>query len=215
MLLIKPSAKIICVSHDEPLLAIESAGRKCYKSEDKMSDDGVSFCKARLKQGHYPIFEFVDVIVEIVCDRGVSHEVVRHRLCSYAQESTRYCNYNDQVTFIIPPWVNIEPGEYKYIKPMEAFDNLADYYWITSCWESSNKYQMLLNCGWTPQQARDVLIHSVKTELYWKANLVEWHHIFKLRTSKAAHPQMREIMIPLLNEFKQKIPVVFDDINPE
>lgn len=218
MILVKPSVKILSISHEQPLLAIEAAGRRCYKSEEKTSDDGVAFCRARAKQGHWPIFEFVDVTVEVVCDRGVSHEIVRHRLCSYAQESTRYCNYGGGVTFVIPPWIDVEPGEYRNphrrgiagtdLVPADRSTSLL----IDSLLYAEAFYLELLTEGWTAQQARGVLPNCLKTELTWNANLVEWRHIFKLRTSKAAHPQMREIMIPLLAEFKARIPVVFEDL---
>lgn len=152
--------------------------------------------------------------VRFICDRGVSHELVRHRLCAFSQESTRYCNYAGGVTFIIPPWVDIEPGEYNE-EIMGAYNDpfTANEVWSFAMLEVEDDYIRLTKSeGWSPQQARSVLPNSLKTEIVVTANLAEWHHIFGLRTAKAAHPQMRELMIPLCSEFKNKFPEIFGDI---
>lgn len=162
-----------------------------------------TFTPDELKKHYYETVRFI-------CDRGVSHELVRHRLCAFSQESTRYCNYSGGVTFIIPPWMeDIEPGEYD-------FSNVDDMVcpklsWIECCLLLEAQYKELL-ASWSPQQARTVLPNSLKTEIVVTANLAEWHHIFGLRTAKAAHPQMRELMIPLCSEFKNKFPEIFGDI---
>jgi len=149
--------------------------------------------------------------VRFICDRGVTHELVRHRLCAFSQESTRYCNYKGGVTFVIPPWVEyLSPGQYEsgdYSGLIGAEYSWADAMYSSECW-----YLDLLDCGWSPQQARSVLPNSLKTEIVVTANFREWRHIFKLRCSKAAHPQMREIMIPLLEEMKRLRSVFFNDI---
>lgn len=143
-----------------------------------------------------------DVTVKFVVDRGVSHEIVRHRIASYCQESTRYCNYIKEdfgadVTFIMPYYLE---GSVAYAP------------WRDAMWQCENTYFKLLDIGLTPQEARTVLPHSLKTEVVMTANLREWRTFFKLRTPQAAHPQMREVTRPLLDRFKQLIPVVFDDI---
>lgn len=221
MKLIKPIAKIeSIVDSKEILKAIERAGRTCYKSEGKITDDSAAkFVQMIIKAGHESVLEHISISTRVICDRGVSHEIVRHRLCSYSQESTRYCDYTkdkfeNQITFIIPPWCT-QVTEGTYVRPQYTFENVTDVptlFWLNACLESEETYEALLIKGWQPQQARTILPNSLKTELIWTANLREWRTIFKQRTSKRAHPQMREIMIPLLAEFKEKIPSVFDDI---
>jgi thymidylate synthase (FAD) len=151
--------------------------------------------------------------VKFVVDRGVSHELVRHRLCSFSQESTRYCNYKGGITFIIPPWLHIHESNTDYYDISRYHD--PELLWLNTMRYIEIVYIDMLDHNWTPQQARSVLPNSLKTELVMTANFREWKHIFKLRTSKAAHPQMREIMIPLLNKAKELIPVIFDGINIE
>ena len=215
MILVKPSATILeimgGIHHGTAIDLIEIAGRTCYKSEDKIDDDSAKgFIKGIMKRGHESVIEHSAATVRIICDRGVTHEIVRHRLVAYSQESTRYCNYKGGVTFVIPPWVDkITPGEYEHLLVM--FD--AQSLWHDAMLTSERDYQALIEkFSWSPQQARSVLPNSLKTEIVCTANFREWRHIFKLRTSKAAHPQMREIMVPLLAEFKERVPVIFDDI---
>jgi len=222
MILVKPSFEILnCLDGfgaDDPFEIIEIAGRTCYKSELKKGDweETKRFVSNLIKRGHESVIEHFSVTVKFIVDRGVSHELVRHRLCSFSQESTRYCNYSGGVTFVIPPWVNIEPGEYESINTYTAYVGdlkLADAAWFEQMYKAEKCYQMMLKTfGWTPQQARSVLPNSLKTEIVMTANLREWRHVLKLRTSQAAHPQMREIMVPLLVEFRKLIPVVFDDL---
>lgn len=156
------------------------------------------------------------ITVRFVVDRGVTHELVRHRLCSFAQESTRYCNYgkDEHITFIIPSWIT-DVHENDYIINNSDFLGMSDtsYDWCHTMLYTEHSYNSLLKIGWTPQQARSVLPNSLKSEINLSANIREWRHIFKLRTAKTAHPQMREVMCPLLDEFKSKIPILFDDIN--
>jgi thymidylate synthase (FAD) len=154
-----------------------------------------------IDQGHHAMLEFGDIIVRFITNRGVTHELVRHRLCSFAQESTRYVRYDGRMEFIRPVW----------------FDDLSEFDRNIETWKSAmlsaeNHYRYLLEGGWRPEQAREVLPNSLKTEIVVKANIREWRHIFQLRTSRKAHPQMRALMIPLLTELREKIPVVFDDI---
>ena len=225
MKLIKASYEIITpINGEEILKQIELAARTCYKSEDKVEyimnthgSPSFTASSARvlipklIKNGHEAMLEFGGAItVKFICDRGVSHELVRHRLASFAQESTRYCNYgkDEHITFIIPCWLDIKEGT---ISP-RIVNTHAERWWVNHMTRSEEAYNELIKIGWSPQQARSVLPNSLKTEINVSANIREWRHILKLRTSKAAHPQMRELMCPLLDELKNKIPILFDDI---
>lgn len=195
------------VDGDTILKRIEEAGRVCYKSEDKITTDSAyKFVRGILKSGHEAVIEHANVTAKFICDRGVTHEIVRHRLAAYCQESTRYCNYS-QDKF---------DGEITFIKPLfwEETDELSTPYrvWHEAMQAAENAYIWLIDHGASPQEARSVLPNSLKTELIMTANMREWRHFFKLRTAKAAHPQMREVAKMLLKEFQQKIPVLFDDI---
>lgn len=205
MKIVKPSHEIMTPIDGEKILKhIEQCGRVCYKSEHKVDKTSyLTFAKNIVKRGHEAVIEHFSISVKFTCDRGVSHEIVRHRLASYCQESTRYCNYSkDQFS-----------GEITVIKPLYLDENTDGYrMWKRSCENAETAYFDLLDYGLTPQEARAVLPNSLKTEIVMTANLREWRHFLKLRTSQAAHPQIREIAIPLLEEFKQLIPILFDDI---
>lgn len=177
---------------------IEKAGRTCYKSEDKItSDSSKKFVGMILKRGHESVIEHVSASVKFITNRGVTHELVRHRLCAFSQESTRYINYGgEDIQFIKPVW-------WEYTSNDEFLLALSN---------SEKHYKILLSLGWRPEQAREVLPNALKTEIITTANLREWRHIFKLRTSKVAHPQIRELMKNCLDMFKQEIPILFDDI---
>ena len=189
------------------LQQIERVARVCYKSEDKITPDGESAKKLvgfLVKQGHEAMLEHSQLSVLFTCDRGVANELVRHRIASFAQESTRYCNYSKEkfgreLSFIRPHWIeNLSE---------EACNAISD-----SCLWIEKLYLQLFKDGLRPEQARCVLPLCLKTEIVVTANYREWRNIFKLRTPVAAHPQMRELMCPLLLEVQKKIPVVFDDI---
>jgi thymidylate synthase (FAD) len=173
------------------------------------------FTQKILTRGHHAMIEFGDVIVRLVTNRGVTHELVRHRLCSFAQESTRYVNYKGGMEFIKPVWISDESlGTYTSIDDIDPILTPSDLEWrfIKNCISSELDYCWLLGHGWRPEQAREVLPNSLKTEIVVKGNIREWRHIFRLRTSKKAHPQIRALMMPLLTELQSTIPVVFDDI---
>ena len=208
MRLIKPYAEI-CKDFDgeEMLKKIERVARTCYKSEGKIKDGSARKMVAGLiKSGHDAMLEHASVTVKFVVDRGTSHELVRHRMASFAQESTRYCNYikddfGSEITFIIPKCLDGESAAY------DAWKDTMKY--------CEDAYFKLLDIGLTPQEARAVLPNSTKTEVVMTANLREWRHFFKLRalgTTGKPHPQMLEVTIPLLEDFKRAIPVVFDDL---
>lgn len=178
--------------------SIERAGRVCYKSEDKITEESYeSFIRGILKRGHEAVIEHESVTVKIICDRGVTHELVRHRLASYCQESTRYVNYKEGIEVIEPPF---------------------DTAWQKSKWHwamlrAEEAYRDLINDGIKPQIARGVLPNSLKTEIMVTMNLREWRHFFKLRCPPTAHPQMREIANMILQQFKQSLPLFVEDIN--
>ncbi len=188
----------------EILKKIERAGRVCYKSEEKITDGSAkNFVYNIIRSGHESVIEHEKITVRIICDRGISHEIVRHRIASYSQESTRYCNYNDnkfgnELTFIKPYFWNGEVEKYTI--------------WIETMKYIEKSYMQLIASGATPQEARSVLPNSLKTEIIVTMNLREWRHFFKLRAAEAAHPQMRQIALPLLKAFQDKIPVLFDDL---
>jgi thymidylate synthase (FAD) len=212
MILVKPSFEILQIMgmDSNPLYLIEVAGRTCYKSENRMTDDSAQrFVKSILKNGHESVIEHSAMTVKFIVDRGVTHELVRHRLVAYSQESTRYCNYKGGVTFVIPPWMILRPGEYS--SKITSHDlNYPEKEWWAAMLQAEESYLILIKHGWTPQQARSVLPNSLKTEIVATANFREWRHIFKLRCSEKAHPQMREIMAPLEKKARSLIPVIFD-----
>lgn len=219
MRLIKPSYQILEDPSNLKDLYIHIAGkaRVCYKSEELSTDESDrKVVKNCITNGHHSVLEHEKVSVKVICDRGVTHEIVRHRLASYSQESTRFCNYgkSGQVVFIIPPWVNIPEGEYPS-GSMFAADNHIDQYWFNAMDYAESFYLTLLEKGWQPQQARSVLPNSLKTEIVITMNLREWRHFFNLRALGASgkpHPQMLELTIPMLTDFKRLIPIIFDDL---
>ena len=204
MNLIEQKVKIIHVS---PVKYIDQAARVCYKSEGEKS-----LIPKLLKKGHTSPLEFMDMIVEITCDRGISHELVRHRLCSFCQESTRYVDYKKELTFIIPIWAeNIPSGRY-LIGDCPIDVTQAELLWFNSMLEVELVYKRLRQAGWSPQKARSVLPHSLTTRIYMKANMTEWRHIFKLRRGEDVHPQMKNLMEDLFQKAQKKIPEVFSDM---
>lgn len=208
MKIISPQIEFITpIDGTAVLKRIEQCGRVCYKSEGQITEGSAPrFVETLIKRGHEAVLEHCSFTVKFVCDRGVSHEIVRHRMASYCQESTRYCNYSkgdfgSEIMVIEPSYL---------IKGTAAYDA-----WKAACEATEQAYFDLLNWGLSPQEARAVLPNSLKTEVVMTANIREWRHFLKLRCSKAAHPQMREVATQLLKELQEKIPVLFDDIDPE
>lgn len=205
MKIIKPSFEIIGnVDTATVLRNIELCGRVCYKSENNITQESAEpFIKRILESGHESVIEHEKITVKIICDRGVTHEIVRHRIASYSQESTRYCNYSkskfgNELTFIRPCFWQEDSSQYAIWKQqMQAVEDA---------------YLSLITSGASPEQARSILPNSLKTEIIMTMNLREWRHFFRLRTSKRAHPQMREICIPLYDAMHKLLPPVFDDI---
>jgi thymidylate synthase (FAD) len=215
MIAIKPSIEILTDTDYETMLKkIERAGRVCYKSEDRSGENTAeSFIRGIIKRGHESVIEHESITVRIVCDRGVSHELVRHRLASYSQESTRYCNYSaDKFS-----------GQITCIDPSTAFgycdcdvlDRQKRDIWRQAMEDAERAYLDLLKAGARPEEARGVLPNALKTEIVVTMDLREWRHFLRLRTSRAAHPQMAEIANMILEEFQRRYPVFFQDIGED
>lgn len=188
-------------------IEIERAGRTAYKSEDRITIGSAErFVRGIVKRGHESVLEHCSISVRFITDRGVTHELVRHRIgIAFTQESTRYCNYGGKDIFFIKP-VFWEPTT------SEGLMSGAYYRWDLAMSDAEKHYDWLIGLGATPQEARTVLPNSLKTEIVATANIREWRHIFTLRTAKTAHPQMRALMIPLLKELQTLLPALFDDI---
>lgn len=227
---------------EHTLVFLERMGRTCYKSEDRITVDSAAAFIRKLLKGdrweklrreidelythaspdgrtvdaiinavramlddspHESVIEHASMSVRFICDRGVTHELVRHRLCAFSQESTRYCNYSkakfgNEITVIEPCFWRDDPD--------------AMQRWQLMCEQAEATYLSMLDAGASPQEARSVLPNSLKTEIVCTANLREWRHIFRLRTSNRAHPQMREVMRPLLATARRLLPELFDDV---
>ena len=179
---------------------LERSGRVAYKSEDMINlGSAEKFLSSIIKSGHESVLEHESISVLFICDRGVTHELVRHRLAAYTQESTRYVNYYKKgMQFIKPCFWDFSSREYKT--------------WCDAMKYAERTYNYLMANGATPQEARSVLPNSLKTEIVATANIREWRHILRLRTAPNAHPQMRQIMCILLDELRASLPVLFGDI---
>ena len=193
------------ISGTEILKKLERAGRTCYKSEDKITDESaIKFVDMLVNNyKHESVIEHASVSVRVICDRGISHEIIRHRLGSYSQESTRYCNYSKnkfgkEITVVKP----------KHLENKDPDDN---FFWVTCMRRAQEDYFNALDRGWTPQEARGILPTEVKTEIVITYNLRQWRHFFKMRCGKSAHPQLRAVTISMLKGFREYIPVIFDD----
>ena len=208
MKLIAPSFELLDKPNGaEMLQKLELAGRVCYKSEERITPDSAAgFIGRILQSGHESVLEHEKLTVRLICDRGVTQEIVRHRIASYSQESTRYCNYSrDQFG-----------RELTFVKPCFWREDSQLYgIWEDAMRAAEDAYFRMLDAGASPQEARSILPNSLKTEIVATMDLREWRHFFKLRTAPAAHPQMREVACALLADFQQKIPVLFDDISPD
>ena len=205
MKIIKPYFEILTpLDGKEILKSIERIGRVCYKSENRIDEESAEkFIKNLLSRGHESVIEHISVTVKVICDRGVSYEIVRHRIASYSQESTRYCNYalgkfGNELTVIHPCFWNESDERYQI--------------WLKSMQIVEQAYLDLISQGASPQEARSVLPNSLKTEIVMTMNLREWRHFFRLRADSHAHPQMQEIATLMLTEFHRQIPVLFEDL---
>lgn len=182
------------------LKRIEQAGRTCYKSEELITEDSAkAFVAMVMKRGHLSVIEHEKVTMRVICDRGVSHEIVRHRIASYSQESTRYVNYNKKKM----QFIDIR----QFLVDAESVD-----IWLNHMVASKIAYTALIERGNRPEIARSVLPNSLKTEIVITMNLREWVHFFTLRCAPMCHPQMLEITTPMLVAMRTYIPVVFDNL---
>lgn len=205
MKVISPSFEILTPLNGTDILkTIERIGRVCYKSEDSITAESAEkFVSNLLSRRHESVIEHISITAKVICDRGVSHEIVRHRLASYSQESTRYCNYSrgkfgNELTVIRPCFWNESDEKYQA--------------WLRSMQAAEQNYMELIALGASPQEARSVLPNSLKTELFMTMNLREWRHFFRMRTDAHAHPQMQEIAGLMLKEFQRQIPILFDGL---
>lgn len=198
MELIKQSHEIISITPNL-IQQIEQAGRTCYKSESNITPQSATkFVKMLRDRGHHAMLEFGQIVIRLVTNRGVTHELVRHRLFSFAQESTRYVRYNN-IEFIEPVWWPISSAI--------ARDNFSQ-----QLIKSEESYRALLDEGWRPEQAREVLPNALKTEIVVCGNPREWRHALTLRTSKHAHPQIRNLMDGVKEDLNNLVPVLFEDL---
>lgn len=215
MRIINASVEIMDMADYEFILKkLEKAGRVCYKSENLITDGSAEkFIRGILRRGHESVIEHEHITVKVICDRGITHEIVRHRLASYSQESSRYANYSNEKFGSEITVIDIATGfKYDLTNPID----IAKY----ECWKDAMryaevKYMMMLDLGAKPEEARSVLPNSLKTEIVMTMNLREWRHYFRMRTHNTAHPQIREVSNMLLKEFKEKLPVFFEDFEFE
>lgn len=200
MRVVEPRHEIL-MCEPKDLKLIETAGRVCYKSEGRIGEGTAEkFAQARLNKSnpHESVIEHSILSVRFICDRGLSHEIVRHRLAAYSQESTRYCNYSGFGIEVIHPSALTEVQKRRR----------EDLFW-----NIQRVYDAEILEGQTPQIARGVLPTALKTEIIMTANFREWRYIFRLRIARAAHPQMIELLFHLLKDVQLLVPVVFDDID--
>ncbi|WP_019189619.1 FAD-dependent thymidylate synthase [Levyella massiliensis] len=205
MQIISPSVEILGNPDSRQMLRnMEAAGRVCYKSEANIKENTAGpFLRRLVQSGHESVIEHEKLSVKIICDRGVTHEIVRHRIASYSQESTRYCNYTKDKF----------GNELTFIKPLFWDEGDTCYtLWKEQMASIEKGYFALIEAGATPEEARSVLPNSLKTEIVVTMNMREWRHFFRLRGSKAAHPQIREIVRLLLPKFRELLPDLFEDI---
>lgn len=205
MKIIEPGVELINpVPYETALKTIEIAGRTCYQSGDKMTDGSAAdFIWRIIKSGHESVLEHVSITARFICDRGVSHEIVRHRIGAYSQESTRYCNYSGDKF----------GSEITVVKPcFWASCDARSFYWNAAMRKAEDEYFDLLKAGSTPQEARSVLPNSLKTTLVVTYNIREWRHFLRLRCDKASHPQMRQVAYMAKDLLTLWGPVFFADL---
>ena len=212
MIRVNPSIEILSdTSYETILKKIERIGRVCYKSEDKIkADSAEGFIRGIIKRGHESVIEHESISVKVTCDRGVTHEIVRHRIASYSQESTRYCNYTSDKFSNQISCIDIATG-FHYDMDNEA-DRKKWQIWNDAMEAAEKYYFQLIDAGAKPEEARSVLPNSLKTEIVMTMDMREWRHFIRLRGSRAAHPQIAEITAMIRDEFIKRYPVFFEDL---
>lgn len=205
--IIEPHVEVISeIDGDKILKQIERCARNCYKSEGNISEDTTSAIKMinkLIELDHTAMLEHFNITIKLLCDVGTYKDLTRHRHCSFAIESTRYCNYSKGKF----------GNEISVIKPCNMDENSGIYHtWLKAMNDMERAYMQMAEIGATPDQLRMILPHSTAASVILTANIREFRHIFNLRCAKAAHPSVRQIMLMTLNEFHNKIPVLFDDL---
>ena len=221
MKLVKSQAyALVKMSKDIVMKHLEVAGRVCYRSEGNITEESADrFIKSIISRGHESVIEHIQVSAIIICERSISHQIVRHRLASHSQESQRYCNYSKerfdgQIRYIIPTWLENEEAELKeYLEyGSSPYISIPGQIWIESMLKSERDYKELIRYGWTPEQARTVIPNSAKTELMMTMNLREWRHFLNVRGESGADPQIVKLANILLEDLYSYLPAVFEDI---
>lgn len=205
MIVVEQSINVVDYLDAESILSkLEHCGRKCYKSEGNIKEGSKEkFLGAIIRRGHESVLEHESITVDITTNRSISHQLVRHRLASYSQESQRYCNYSKG---------NFN-GDITFINPLNMVKGTPEYeIWANSCRMSSIAYFDLLELGLAPEEARGVLPNDTKTEIVMTMNIRAWRHFLKIRTAPDAQPQIRVLAWMILKEFQEQLPVLFDDI---
>ena len=212
MIVVNPSIDILTdTTYETMLRKIERIGRVCYNSEDKIGEDTAEqFIRGIIKRGHESVIEHESISVRVVCDRGVTHEIVRHRLASYSQESTRYCNYTADKFSNQISCIDIATG-FRYDMDSEV-DRKKWQIWNAAMEAAEKFYFEMIEAGAKPEEARSVLPNSLKTEIVMTMDLREWRHFIRLRGSRAAHPQIVEITAMIRDEVVKRYPVFFEDL---
>ena len=201
MKIVEPAVSLEWITPNA-LQIIEAAGRVCYKSENNISNSSATqFVSNIMRRGHTSVIEHASASFRIITDRGVTHEIVRHRIASFSQESTRYCNYtkdkfNNEISVIEPPTLTADTRES----------------WYNACEVAEKEYFNMLKSGATPQIARSILPTCLKTEIIMTCNFREWVHFLKLRTDNKAHPQIIQIANQIKNILSKECPIIFNEL---
>jgi thymidylate synthase (FAD) len=193
--IVEQSAKLLWITPNAAQ-NIELSGRVCYKSEDRITDDSAEkFVKMISDRGHESVIEHASASFLLTTDRGIANEIVRHRIASYSQESTRYVNYNKRfgLQVVIPLGLNSE----------------QEVIWALSIKDAAEKYEKMISLGCAPEVARDILPTCTKADIVVTANFREWKHIIRLRTSPKAHPKIRQLIGYVENTLIKECPAVF------
>lgn len=201
--IVEPSVEILTPIDGESVLKfIESCGRTCYQSYERITPESAErMIKMLIKNGHESVLEHFNITIKMICNIGDYKDLTRHRHASFSIESTRFIDYSGELKVINP--VNITKKDH----------DVVYYEWLACMRYIEDMYRTMKSHGCKPDQLRMILPHSTAAEVCMTANLREWRHIFKLRTSKAAHPSVQQVMKMTLDKFKEKIPVVFDDLS--
>lgn len=189
---------------------IEKQARISHRSEDRQTlDSWERFITAVVMQhGDYSVIEHASITATIRVDRGVTHELVRHRLFAFTQESTRFVRYKGDLEFIMPDLIASSAGPNG-----DSVGTIADFFAAIAV--ASDTYFKMLDRGTRPQEARSILPNALAATIAVTGNLRNWRHFFLMRTSKETHPDFKRITIPMLAEFQRVVPLIYDDIIPD